>query len=294
MITAQAIVSPTSVLYWVFITLSASGSVFISCFVQATSGHRKLFHAPTKVKIASASSDDRTTGSTTRTNVLKFPHPSIFAASMRSEGTSRMACLIIKTPNAVGSGRIRARYIFSHPRPFVIRNNGNNHRSHNKKDLNPSNGHYITIRFYLFYSCSFLHINLYAKESPLMQAFPAFYLCSYSLSAQYSSNKFYLQMDIFYKQPLLLVFSISTDCRHKGINLSRICSFRYVTPRCQRKSFCRFSAGRYALCHLPPDVFFGPIKAGLATGSAIAIPRPYCDARSIQLFWLSVTIRIRL
>lgn len=36
--TAQAIVSPTSVLNCVFIILSASGSVFISVFVEATRG----------------------------------------------------------------------------------------------------------------------------------------------------------------------------------------------------------------------------------------------------------------
>ena len=65
MITAQAIVRPTSVLNWVFIILSARGSVFISAFVQATRGNKKLFHAPTKVKIESASMEDFTSGSTT-------------------------------------------------------------------------------------------------------------------------------------------------------------------------------------------------------------------------------------
>lgn len=58
MITAHAIVSPTSVSYCVFIVLKASGSVFISVFVLATNGHTKLFHAPTKVKIESARTDD--------------------------------------------------------------------------------------------------------------------------------------------------------------------------------------------------------------------------------------------
>ena len=51
MITAHAIVRPTSVLYNVFIIPSANGNVFISCFEQDTIGHKKLFHAPTNVKI---------------------------------------------------------------------------------------------------------------------------------------------------------------------------------------------------------------------------------------------------
>ena len=79
MITAQAMVSPTSVLYWVFIRLKASGSVFISSLEQATRGHRKLFYAPTKVKIASASREERTTGSTTRISLtlLQYGNKSI-------------------------------------------------------------------------------------------------------------------------------------------------------------------------------------------------------------------------
>ena len=54
----------------------------------------------------------------------KFPHPSIFAALIRSSGISRIACRMINTPNAVGSGRINALNVFSHPRFFTIKNNG--------------------------------------------------------------------------------------------------------------------------------------------------------------------------
>ena len=65
MITAHAIVRPTSVLYNVFIIPSANGNVFISCFEQDTIGHKKLFHAPTNVKIDRAIIDDFTIGNTT-------------------------------------------------------------------------------------------------------------------------------------------------------------------------------------------------------------------------------------
>ena len=124
MITAQAIVSPTSVLYCVFIILNANGNVFISCFVQATNGHKKLFHAPTNVKIDNASNEDLISGKTTLTNTLKFPHPSILAASIKSLGISSIACRIIKTPKAVGNGNINARKVFSHPKFFTIKKRG--------------------------------------------------------------------------------------------------------------------------------------------------------------------------
>ena len=104
--------------------LKASGNVFISVLVQETNGHKKLFHAPTNVKIANASTEDFTIGNTILKKMRKFPHPSIFAALIRSSGTSRIACRMINTPNAVGNGRINALNVFSHPRFFTIKNNG--------------------------------------------------------------------------------------------------------------------------------------------------------------------------
>ena len=106
MITAHAIARPTSVLYNVFIIPSANGNVFISCFEQDTIGHKKLFHAPTNVKIDKAIIDDFTIGNTTLKKIRKRPQPSILAALIRSSGISRMACRIINTPNAVGNGKI--------------------------------------------------------------------------------------------------------------------------------------------------------------------------------------------
>ena len=88
MITAHAIVRPTSVLYNVFIIPSANGNVFISCFEQDTIGHKKLFHAPTNVKIDRAIIDDFTIGNTTLKKIRKRPQPSILAALIRSSGIS--------------------------------------------------------------------------------------------------------------------------------------------------------------------------------------------------------------
>lgn len=124
MITAHAIVRPTSVLYNVFIIPSANGNVFISCFEQDTIGHKKLFHAPTNVKIDRAIIDDFTIGNTTLKKIRKRPQPSILAALIRSSGISRMACRIINTPNAVGNGKISALKVFNQPRFLIIKNNG--------------------------------------------------------------------------------------------------------------------------------------------------------------------------
>ena len=124
MITAHAIVRPTSVLYNVFIIPSANGNVFISCFEQDTIGHKKLFHAPTNVKIDRAIIDDFSIGNTTLKKIRKRPQPSILAALIRSSGISRMACRIINTPNAVGNGKISALKVFNHPRFLIIKNNG--------------------------------------------------------------------------------------------------------------------------------------------------------------------------
>ena len=102
MITAHAIVRPTSVLYNVFIIPSANGNVFISCFEQDTIGHKKLFHAPTNVKIDRAIIDDFTIGNTTLKKIRKRPQPSILARG-QVIGISEWPLNIINTPNAVGN-----------------------------------------------------------------------------------------------------------------------------------------------------------------------------------------------
>ncbi len=64
MITAHAIVRPTSVLYNVFIIPSANGNVFISCF-EKTPSAIKVVPCSDNVKIDRAIIDDFTIGNTT-------------------------------------------------------------------------------------------------------------------------------------------------------------------------------------------------------------------------------------
>ena len=108
MTAAHAMVSPILGSNCVLVALRINGSVFISFFVLTINGHRKLFHAPTNVKIANVRMEDFTSGRITFHKIFKLEHPSIFAASITSSGTPKIACLIIKVPRAVGSGNINA------------------------------------------------------------------------------------------------------------------------------------------------------------------------------------------
>ena len=64
-------------------------------------GHRKSFHVVTNVKIATAASDGRTTGSTICHQIRHSPAPSTRAASRRSLGTPRYAWRSRKMLNAL-------------------------------------------------------------------------------------------------------------------------------------------------------------------------------------------------
>ena len=88
------------------------------------SGHVKLFHAPINVKIATVSIADFTSGRTTVWKIFHVEAPSILAESIKSLGIPRIACLITNTPKNVGSGRIRALKVFTHPRPLTTRYKG--------------------------------------------------------------------------------------------------------------------------------------------------------------------------
>ena len=121
MTVAQAIVSPTSVSYCVFIAVNASGKVRYASSVVIMSGQVKLFHAPIKVKIATVSIEDFTSGTITFHRIFALDAPSIWADSISSVGIARMAWRMTKTPKAVGSGRIRALKVFTHPKPLTRR-----------------------------------------------------------------------------------------------------------------------------------------------------------------------------
>ena len=88
---AQAIVNPTFGSNWVFVVLRIRGNVIISLFVLTTSGHRKLFQAPTNVKIESVRMDGLISGMIIFHSILVLEHPSILAASISSLGTARIA-----------------------------------------------------------------------------------------------------------------------------------------------------------------------------------------------------------
>ena len=65
--------------------------------------------------------DDLTSGRITFHSIFTSPAPSIFADSISSLGTPSIACLMMKTPKAVGSGKIRALNVLIHPNPRMIR-----------------------------------------------------------------------------------------------------------------------------------------------------------------------------
>ena len=121
MTVALAILSPTSESYCVFIVVSAIGSVRCKSSVVMMSGHVKLFHAPTKVKIAIVSIADFTSGKITTCKIFHREAPSICADSTNSTGIPIIAFRIMNTPNAVGRGRINALNVFTHPSPRTRR-----------------------------------------------------------------------------------------------------------------------------------------------------------------------------
>ena len=121
MTVALAILRPTSVSYCVFIVVSAIGSVRCRSSVVMMSGHVKLFHAPTKVKIAMVSIADSTRGNMTTLKIFHLEAPSICADSTSSMGISIIAFRMINTPNAVGRGKINARNVFTQPNPRTRR-----------------------------------------------------------------------------------------------------------------------------------------------------------------------------
>ena len=116
-IAEHAIVSPTSTSYCAFMVVSASGSVRMASFVVMISGQVKLFQAPMNVKMDKVSMADFIRGRTIDHRIFRFEAPSIRADSISSVGMPRIAWRMMKTPKAVGSGRISALKVFTHPIP---------------------------------------------------------------------------------------------------------------------------------------------------------------------------------
>ena len=88
-ITLAAIRGPHSVDWETWKYASASGSVLILSLDITIKGQRKLFHAPIKTNIDSAISADFDSGNIILNSICSLLHPSILAASSRSDGIDR-------------------------------------------------------------------------------------------------------------------------------------------------------------------------------------------------------------
>ncbi|MCY1241131.1 hypothetical protein D9M72_540180 [compost metagenome] len=88
---------------------SATGRVYMSSVCATTSGHRKLFQDPRKVRMPRVASGGPHRGMTIRRNVRSSPAPSIRAASIRESGMPMMNWRMRNTPiGAARNGRISA------------------------------------------------------------------------------------------------------------------------------------------------------------------------------------------